>query len=150
MKKEIFIDTAGREVRARLFEDEVLICNAVAKCHPEDEFDICTGAEIAIDRLKEKYKKVKKGDKYKQFGDGKFCIYADDKTEVKEILEILNVQGFTWADGTNLLDCKAVFYRDTYFHEHFLFRAHNKKVSYCVEPVFIGVNTKTVSEFKSI
>jgi hypothetical protein len=154
MKKEIFIDTAGREVRARLFEDEVLICNAVAKCHPEDEFDICTGAEIAIDRLKEKYQKIKEGDKYKQFADGKFCIYTTSKNAIKTFLGDLNCHGFTWSDGSRLLDYGAPFYRDTYYGGSVLFRAIGKKINYLTDPVTAAIpaaiRTKTVYEFEAM
>ena len=150
MKREIFINTAGREVRARLFEDEVLVCNAVAKCHPEDEFDICTGAEIAIDRLKEKYQKIKEGDKYKQFGDFKFYIYATSKDAIKTLLEDLNCHGFIWSDGSRLLDHRASFYADTYYCDCVLFRALNKKISYLTDPVMVAPRTKTVYEFEAM
>lgn len=150
MKREIFIDTAGREVRARLFEDEVLICNAVAKCHPEDEFDICTGAEIAIDRLKEKYQKVKEGDKYKQFEDSKFCIYATSKNAIKTLLGDLNCHGFTWSDGSRLMDYGASFYADTYYCDDVLFMAIGKKISYHTDSVTAALCTKTVYEFEAM
>lgn len=34
----------------------------VARCSPEDEFDFCTGAKLALDRLVEKFDPIKVGD----------------------------------------------------------------------------------------
>ena len=63
----------------------------IAKCSPEDEFDIFTGARLAIDRLEEKcnpYSWLKYGDRYyvPSFIDDDFSVsytYRDDPIDIK-------------------------------------------------------------------
>lgn len=50
----IKIHTDGTDTIARLYDDNAfckLLGEAVARCHPDDEFDLATGAKLAIDRL---------------------------------------------------------------------------------------------------
>lgn len=50
----IKIHTDGRDTIARLYDDNAFckfLGEAVARCHPDDEFDLATGAKLAIDRL---------------------------------------------------------------------------------------------------
>ena len=52
--KYIKIHTDGRNTIARLYDDNAFqkfLGEAVARCHPDDEFDLATGAKVAIDRL---------------------------------------------------------------------------------------------------
>lgn len=63
----------------------------VAKCSPDDKFDIFTGAKLAIERLEEKCKPygwLKYGDRYyvPSFIDGNFYVsftYRDDPTDIR-------------------------------------------------------------------
>lgn len=50
-EKKIVITVNGTETLAKLYEGNKVIKSAVAKCSPEDEFDLETGARIAFDRL---------------------------------------------------------------------------------------------------
>ena len=50
----------GNKVVAK-FNDNNKI-KGVARCSPEDEFDFCTGAKLALDRLIEKFEPIKVGD----------------------------------------------------------------------------------------
>lgn len=62
----------------------------IAKCSPEDEFDIFTGAKLAIDRLEEKYNPyswLKYGVRYyvPSFIENSFYVsftYRDDPTDI--------------------------------------------------------------------
>lgn len=50
----IKIHTDGRDTIAQLYDDNAfckLLGEAVARCHPDDEFSLETGAKLAIDRL---------------------------------------------------------------------------------------------------
>lgn len=50
----IKIHTDGRDTIARLYDDNAFckfLGEAVARCHPDDEFDLATGAKLALDRL---------------------------------------------------------------------------------------------------
>ncbi len=50
----IKIHTDGRNTIAQLYDDSAFrkfLGEAVARCHPDDEFDLATGAKLAIDRL---------------------------------------------------------------------------------------------------
>lgn len=50
----IKICTDGRDTIAQLYDDNAFrkfLGEAVARCHPDDEFDLATGAKLAIDRL---------------------------------------------------------------------------------------------------
>lgn len=50
----IKIHTDGRDTIAQLYDDNIFckfLGEAVARCHPDDEFDLATGAKLAIDRL---------------------------------------------------------------------------------------------------
>ena len=50
----IKIHTDGRDTIAQLYDDNnfrKFLGEAVARCHPDDEFDLATGAKLAIDRL---------------------------------------------------------------------------------------------------
>lgn len=50
----IKIHTDGRNTIAQLYDDNAFrkfLGEAVARCHPDDEFDLATGAKLAIDRL---------------------------------------------------------------------------------------------------
>ena len=52
--KYIKIHTDGRNTIAQLYDDNAFrkfLGEAVARCHPDDEFDLATGAKVAIDRL---------------------------------------------------------------------------------------------------
>lgn len=52
--KYIKIHTDGRNTIAQLYDDNAFqkfLSEAVARCHPDDEFDLATGAKVAIDRL---------------------------------------------------------------------------------------------------
>lgn len=52
--KYIKIHTDGRNTIAQLYDDNAFrkfLGGAVARCHPDDEFDLATGAKVAIDRL---------------------------------------------------------------------------------------------------
>lgn len=53
-KQEIHITRKNQEVHAVLKENSKVIKRAVAKCHPEDEFDFKVGSKLAYDRLFEK------------------------------------------------------------------------------------------------
>lgn len=63
----------------------------IAKCSPEDEFDIFTGAKLAIERLEEKYKPyswLKYGDRYyaPSLTEDDFYVsftYRNDPTDIK-------------------------------------------------------------------
>lgn len=50
----IKIYTDGRDTIAQLYDGNAFgkfLGEAVARCHPDDEFDLATGAKLAIDRL---------------------------------------------------------------------------------------------------
>lgn len=50
----IKIYTDGRNTIAQLYDDNAFrkfLGEAVARCHPDDEFDLATGAKLALDRL---------------------------------------------------------------------------------------------------
>lgn len=49
--RKIVITTKDDETVAELYENEMLVKIATAKCSPDDTFDLGTGAKIAIDRL---------------------------------------------------------------------------------------------------
>ena len=52
--KYIKIQTDGRNTIAQLYDDNAcrkFLGEAVARCHPDDEFDLATGAKLALDRL---------------------------------------------------------------------------------------------------
>ena len=60
------LTTDGELTIAARFDDKVRV--GVAKCHPDDRFDVCIGAQVAIQRIKEQFIsekwKPKDGDEY--------------------------------------------------------------------------------------
>lgn len=49
--QKILITTDGKETKARLYEGKALLKEAVAKCHPDDEFNFKFGASLAFNRV---------------------------------------------------------------------------------------------------
>lgn len=50
---KVIIYTQGRTVTAKLLREKECIAQAVAKCSPDDDFDVLVGAQIALQRLVE-------------------------------------------------------------------------------------------------
>lgn len=64
--KEIHITVKGNQTHAVLKENGKVIKHEVAKCHPDDEFDFGTGAELAFDRLFDKEEIVENCDGHEE------------------------------------------------------------------------------------
>lgn len=52
---EIFVGNDGKTTVALQKQDGKVIKKAIAKCHPDDEFDFEIGSKLAFDRLMENY-----------------------------------------------------------------------------------------------
>lgn len=49
----MIIKADGKTVTATYYKDGNIVAKSIARCHPDDEFDFFTGAEIAMHRVKD-------------------------------------------------------------------------------------------------
>lgn len=86
-ENKIVITTDGTETLARLYDGNKVIKTATAKCSPDDEFDLETGAKIAFERLL--------GSEEPKYFNGKaVCVNADIGFTVGKIYEFVDGQCF--------------------------------------------------------
>ena len=96
-KQKIVITTHGRITKARLYEDEKLVRQAVARCAPDDKFDFNVGAGLAFTRLIGTSPIATSLDQDK-FAHGKLAVKVNKKTYDAFIKQCYQ-RGFTWHNG---------------------------------------------------
>lgn len=85
----IIIYRDGRKVIA---EDRGTGEKAMARCHPDDEFDFRVGAKLAFDRLTSAVKEKVK------FAPG-MAIWCKDKSQLDALMQALEDMGYVWRFG---------------------------------------------------
>ena len=97
--KKIIITTDGKTTKARFYDGKKLIKEAIARCHPDDEFDFETGVRIAFDRLV--------GEKKPKFYSGKIVCVKSSACwyTVGKIYEVVNG---VLTDNFNILSLSGV------------------------------------------
>lgn len=99
-EQEIHITRKGQEVHAILKENGKVFKHAVAKCHPEDEFDFKVGSKLAYNRLFEKDVKTPKP---------KHEFKVGDKVRIRQWDDMVEEFGL---DGNGDIKCMCYFIRE--------------------------------------
>lgn len=99
-KQKIVITTHGRITKARLYDDEKLVRQAVARCAPGDKFDFNVGANLAFTRLMGTSPVATSLD-WDKFAHGKLQVKVSRKT-YDAFMKQCEQRGFTWHDGEKI------------------------------------------------
>lgn len=96
-KQKIVITTDGRIVKARLYDDEKLVRQAVASCAPDDKFDFNVGARLAFERLMGTSPTAASLD-WDKFAHGKLEVKVNKKT-YDAFMKQCEQRGLRWYGG---------------------------------------------------
>jgi hypothetical protein len=96
-KQEIVITTDGRITKARLYDNEKLVKQAVASCAPDDKFDFNVGASLAFTRLMGTSPTAASLD-WDKFAHGKLEVKVNKKT-YDTFIKLCEQRNFTWHCG---------------------------------------------------
>jgi hypothetical protein len=96
-EQKIVIITDGRITKARLYKDEKLVGQAVARCAPDDKFDFNVGAGLAFTRLMGTSPVATSLD-WDKFAHGKLEVKVNKKNYDAFMKECYQ-RGFTWYSG---------------------------------------------------
>lgn len=96
-EKKIVITTDGRITKARLYEDEKLVRQAVASCAPDDKFDFDVGARLAFERLIGTSPVATSLD-WDKFAHGKLEVKVNKKS-YDAFMKQCEQRNITWHDG---------------------------------------------------
>ena len=99
-EKKIVITTDGRITKARLYDDEKLVRQAVAKCAPDDKFDFNVGAGLAFKRLMGTSTVAASLD-WDKFAHGKLEVKVNEKT-YDAFIKQCEQRNITWHGGRNV------------------------------------------------
>lgn len=99
-KQKIVITTDGKITKARLYDDEKLVRQAVASCAPGDKFDFNVGANLAFTRLIGTVPTATSLD-WDKFAHGKLQVKVSRKT-YDAFMKQCEQRGFTWHDGEKI------------------------------------------------
>ena len=96
-EQKIVITTDGRITKARLYDNEKLVRQAVASCAPDDKFDFYVGACLAFGRLIESFPTETSLD-WDKFAHGKLAVKVNKKN-YDAFMKQCYQRGFTWYAG---------------------------------------------------
>lgn len=95
-KQKIVITTDGRITKARLYDNEKLVRQAVASCVTDDKFDFNVGANLAFTRLMGT--PVATSLDWDKFAHGKLAVKVTKKT-YDAFIKLCEQRNFTWHCG---------------------------------------------------
>lgn len=96
-KQKIVITTDGRITKARLYDNEKLVRQAVARCAPDDKFDFNVGAGLAFERLMGTSPTAASLD-WDKFAHGKLEVKVNKKN-YDAFMKQCEQRNITWHDG---------------------------------------------------
>lgn len=96
-EQKIVITTHGRITKARLYDDEKLVRQAVARCAPDDKFDFNVGAGLAFTRLMGTSPSATSLD-WDKFAHGKLEVKISKKN-FDAFMKQCEQRNFTWCYG---------------------------------------------------
>lgn len=99
-EQKIVITTDGGITKARLYDNEKLVRQAVASCAPDDKFDFNVGANLAFTRLMGTSPVATSLD-WDKFAHGKLEVKVNKKN-YDAFMKQCEQRGFTWHDGEKI------------------------------------------------